>query len=440
MKIIFTIAASFCLLLLSPVTGCGQGTPPASATGFLDALIVDAKTELARFEAERKAAADKLSAAPDDATARTSLVQSEASLRVAGQKLTELERAQAAVHEQGPIGMLIADLKRKRDALPTTGPEAVNRSKLDRMIDELENIRGGENSGGRQGLNNLGIFAIVSIVLLLAGVLFGLGYLWIRSNDAAESDANNDGAARVRLAKAVTLGSMTFIVLVAVVILLCAGVNAAVPPQDEKKTALFFDISKWVLATVLPVVAGWVSGVMAYYFGKDNFKAGAENAVNLIQQLTPQQRLEAKKASASGLPIAQVTVTRVPAGTKLEELDLNKLRADYKAFERLPILDDTGRPLACLHLSRWTKYMESLSAADKANPAKVTLGALINAIKWKPEASFATVSPADNLATVQGLIKDSKECSDVFVTADGTRNKAVDRWITNDDIVHEAAG
>ena len=79
--------------------------------------------------------------------------------------------------------------------------------------------------------------------------------------------------------------------------LLFAGIKAALAP-DTENMKLFFEIAKWILATVLPVVAAWVGGVMAYYFGKENFRAGAENAEKLVREL--KQTPSAKAGSFKG--------------------------------------------------------------------------------------------------------------------------------------------
>jgi len=234
----------------------------------------------------------------------------------------------------------------------------------------------------------------------------------------------------------VTLGALVLIFLVSVLTLLFAGIKAALAP-DTENMKLFFEIAKWILATVLPVVAAWVGGVMAYYFGKENFRAGAENAEKLVRELkqTPQQKLEALKAGESGLEIDKAASYRLPVGVKLDDANLTVLEKafdkDGKTYERLPILDEKGCAQACLHMSTLTKYF---ATAKKDNANEMILGELVRKLKWKPENSFGTVSPTDNLKRVQDIINFTNECKDIFVTADGTKAKRAERWITNDDI------
>ena len=390
--------------------------------------IKTATDELAKLKAAN-APADQVTALQN----RLDIAQKR--LNAAQERLDILTDTRAALLDQGPIQALIGELKARRDALPT-GRHAIEtraRAAIDNQISELE--KADRALKAPSGLGMPAILVTAFGVLLLFVV--GLAYLWFQASKPGKSEADDEAIARVRLAKAMTLGAMTFIVLVSVVTLLIAGVNAALAPQPESKD--FFEIAKWVFATVLPVVAAWVGGVMAYYFGKENFKAGAENAERLVRQLTPQQKLQSLKASECGLAIDAAAVLRLTARAKLEDTRLQDIETAYtrgaKTYERLPILDDKGCVQACLHMSMLTKYKDRLTDADKADASKMTLGKLASSLPWTPEASIDTVRPTDDLSVVQAQIKARKECSDVFVTDDGTKSRPAQRWITNDDIV-----
>ena len=422
-----------------------NATPPVTpALAEFQKLITETKSEVTRAESETKASADELtkSAPADRATAQAKLDPLQAKLDAARQKLAALEQAESALREQGPIRLLIVGFKKELDAIPSPGTAAqkVQRAELERKIAELERAdlaikpAPAPVAAEKTGINAVWLLGIAFMVIAVGGLVFGLGYLWTRANGAAKVAADDDAVARVRLAKAVTLGAMTFIVLVSVVTLLFAGINAAVPPQDEKKTALFFDIAKWILGTILPVVGAWVGGVMAYYFGKDNFKVGVENAERLLQQLSPQQKLDAHKAGDKeiGIEISKADKLTLAAGAALESTALTVVRTAFKNRERLPILDSAGHPLACLHLNNLDKYEKGI---PEANRSAKSLGDLSAAIGWNPETSFASVTAEHLLSAVQALVSANAECTDVFVTEGGTKNGVVTRWITNQDLV-----
>jgi hypothetical protein len=185
-----------------------------------------------------------------------------------------------------------------------------------------------------------------------------------------------------------------------------------------------------------------VGGVMAYYFGKENFKAGSESVQNTIRQLTPQQKLEGKKAGESGMEMTQAAVHKLTGllpDVSLTDLE-NSFKRDGKTYERLPILDSAKCVVACLHLSTLNKFRSLSDAEQAAGGDKTKLSALCVVLKWKPEDSFATVAPTDSLASAQAIMKANKNCRDVFVTPDGKKNTPAQRWITDDDILNVVNG
>jgi uncharacterized membrane protein len=292
---------------------------------------------------------------------------------------------------------------------------------------DLRTLRESLGAGG--GSEGLGTWGIIGIVFFVVLALIGLIVFWVKS-DSAKEEVANDGIARVRLAKAVTLGAMCFIVLVSVVILVFAGINAMVAPTDAKTTQ-FFEIAKWIMATILPVVGAWVGAVLAYYFGKDNFQAATQSAKDLVQQLSPQQLLDSQKAGDAGLAISSATVYKLTAGAVIDNTKLSDLQAAFVNHERLPILDAAGCVQACLHRATLNKYI-----VDK-NPDMLAakLGELVAGLPWDLAKSFDTARPSDSLARVQERMKAVKECADIFVTADGSKTAPAQRWITNEDIL-----
>jgi hypothetical protein len=389
MKTAFLLLAMLSLVCLRPAAGAETA---AAERTELQQLVSDKEGQVTKEESEfataEKALKDALSAKP--------ALSPEAFTEIAQKFRTAYERLSQS------RGELLRLQKAEEQAKPTVG-----------------------------GLSGVGIFAIalvVVVVCLVAGYLFNL-----RNSSAPPQD---DAAARVRLAQDVTIGAMTFIVVISVCTLLFAGINAALPPYNEQKTAMFFDMAKWVLGTILPVVGAWVGGVMAYYFGKDNMQTGVK-----LGQLSAQQKLDSKTASDTdvGLNVdANLATFTVPAGTELKNVTLSELITAYtkngKEYNRLPILDSTHLPLACLHRSTLDSYRSTLVGADaQAQFNTMTFEAFCTAASWVPATSFGTVSPEDKLTKVQSIIK-AASCKDVFVTADGTPSKPAMRWITNDDI------
>src|SRR2546429_9060008 len=107
------------------------------------------------------------------------------------------------------------------------------------------------------------------------------------TDDKSEADSRF----RITLAKTVTTWALVAILAIAVLIIVVAGINAIHQPSQDK-TRDFFDIAKYVLGVLLPVIGAWVGTVLAFYFGKENFEAASRSAANLVRQLSPREKLQ----------------------------------------------------------------------------------------------------------------------------------------------------
>jgi hypothetical protein len=432
-------------VVAAPLPTRGQNTnaplgPETSVSSLIERQIIESRAEITNAETSLKSALDEFQGATNNPAAQQRLETARDRLNASKEKLITWEQL---LQEQGPMRPLLRGLKTKRDAIPSLGTDEERRlrAEYDRRIAAVEQAElaltkpinspmGRPASEIRMGKTAAGILVGVVVLALVAAVVFVCC--------CRRKGASDESQSREALAHAVVTGGIGLIVVVAVGSLFCAGLNAVFWPDDPTKTTTFFDMAKWVLSSVLPVVGAWVGGVLAFYFGKDNFKAGAENVQNLIKQLSPQQKLEARKADDSGIAMTSAHAFGLGVSAKLEDVDLRQV--DFKAYERLPFVDSAGAVRACLHRSTYDKYCKDLTDAEKVGPAKMVMRELCKKLNWNPEASFATVSGSDSLATVQGLMKANKECRDVFVTADGTKPTAAKRWITDDDLLKVANG
>jgi hypothetical protein len=103
---------------------------------------------------------------------------------------------------------------------------------------------------------------------------------------------------------------MAAIALLGVGIIVIGGYNASIANTDIARRE-FIDTAKYVFAAVLPVVAAWVGSVMAFYFGKENFRAATESVTQTARLLSSQEKLGQTKAQEIGKRIADVTPLRL---------------------------------------------------------------------------------------------------------------------------------
>src|SRR6476620_12481653 len=126
------------------------------------------------------------------------------------------------------------------------------------------------------------------------------------ANDKPEGDSK----LRIAWAKTVTTWALVAILAMAALIIVVAGINAIRFPQKEQRDK-FFDISKYVLGVLLPVIGAWVGTVLAFYFGQGSFEAASRSAANLVRQLSPREKLQAEAAGRAMMKINEVTTFKI---------------------------------------------------------------------------------------------------------------------------------
>src|SRR6266496_5414207 len=187
------------------------------------------------------------------------------------------------------------------------------------------------------------------------------------TNDKPEGDSRF----RVALAKTVTTWALVAILAIAALIILVAGINAIRFPEKEQRDQ-FFDIAKYVLGVLLPVIGAWVGTVLAFYFGQVNFEAASKSAANLVRQLSPREKLQAEPVGHAMMKSNDVTTFKIPADKTETDITIKQLIDE--GFEkdksllrnRLPILDVDGKGKYVLHRST----VDAFLAANKYPPDK----------------------------------------------------------------------
>ena len=190
---------------------------------------------------------------------------------------------------------------------------------------------------------------------------------------------------------------------------------------------------------LIPVIAGWVGTVLAFYFGRENYEAATKAA----ERLTSAQKLSNLKAIEVGRPMAQVDVLQLEnpnndnsymPGNTLLAIVKDRFATTRRA--RLPILLPSGAPYMVLHRSEFHRF---LVESEGDEPEKKTINDLVAHNGMQPERSFATVSPnATAREARQALESLNTGATDAFVTETGGPDSRALYWFTNVDLLKAA--
>ena len=250
---------------------------------------------------------------------------------------------------------------------------------------------------------------------------------------------------RIALAKTVTTWALAAILAIAALIIVVAGINAIWGSAPEKMVQ-FFDISKYVLGVLLPVIGAWVGTVLAFYFGQVNFEAASKSAQNLVRQLSPREKLQAEPAGHAMMKINDVTTFKITpdkteADIKIKELIDEGFEKDKsQPRQRLPILDAQGRGKYVLHRSTIDAFVAPKKHPPEVDESTLSLKDLLEDPRLKDYIvnSFMPLAPDTTLADAKDLLDKNPQCLDILVTQDGTKNGIVVGWITNVMVLNAA--
>jgi hypothetical protein len=259
-------------------------------------------------------------------------------------------------------------------------------------------------------------------------------------------DKSEEGSQfRIALARAVTTWALVAILAIASLVIVVAGINAIRVPEKEQRDQ-FFDLAKYILGVLLPVIGAWVGTVLAFYFGQVNFETASKSAANLVRQLSPREKLQAESAANAMMKINDVTSYKLLPDKTEADITIKELidqgfeKDKSRPRQRLPILNDEGRGKYVLHRSTIDAFVAPKKHPPDVDETTLSLKDLLEDAKLKDYIvnSFLPLDPDATLADAKDLLDKNPQCLDILVTQDGTKNGIVVGWITNVMVLNAA--
>ncbi len=247
------------------------------------------------------------------------------------------------------------------------------------------------------------------------------------STSPSEAEAN----ARSKIGRQVTYFALATTFLLGFTAIMVAILSDE-PDKDK------FVYVKDILTIILPLVGTWVGTVLAFYFSRENFVAAAKQTADLVRQLTPEQRLQSIAVTEVMLDMSAAAITKLVLPTP-EDAAKIKVKADVvdallekNKRNRLPIVDSNGKVLYVIHRNYIDQFLLKQSEAGATQLADATLQNLLDTEGFKAIfQAFAVVGKDARLIAVKQSMDGNPNCSDVFVTDDGTKGAKAVGWITN---------
>lgn len=197
-------------------------------------------------------------------------------------------------------------------------------------------------------------------------------------------------------------------------------------PSDEARERL-----QYIANAVIPLIGTWVGTVITFYFTKENFDAANRSMQNVINNLTPQQRLQSKNVRDVMLSIDKATVVTLQQNQSDADIKLADLNAMLgQTITRIPILQYGGTKKYIIHNSIITKYFAD-NRADPNLDSKTLADMVGDAIIKETIEKIGVVGIAGTMADAKAAMEVIPGCQDVIVTENGQGDKPVLGFIMN---------
>lgn len=225
------------------------------------------------------------------------------------------------------------------------------------------------------------------------------------------------------------IGGTLFLILIFSVAFIGLSISCA-RPDDQLK------FLKEQFSLILTVLGTWVGTILAFYFSEKNFLRSAEQTNRLINSMSlSDKRLSETTLGSIMISLQDPNMNQLSLTKPASEYPLKALLTDFfdkKNVNRMPISQDS-KILYIVHRSTIDKFIvNSIVSTPSKDINVLTLADLIS----DPQAAHSigiifTFKTDTSVINAKHTIDLNRDCADVFITEDGSKNSKVIGWVTN---------
>lgn len=240
------------------------------------------------------------------------------------------------------------------------------------------------------------------------------------TSSASDCDKAQRKLGRQQLARLVVVGSfLTIFLLVLVILLVSQGNNATVTNMADR-----------AFTTILPVLAGWVGTVLAFYFSAASLEATTSSLDKAINPpaSTPTAAVADKMIPPPAIKGTIDLAKRAPGTIPLAELTSTYINLQISRL----IFVENGTFRYVMHQSALNAFL--VKKGD--GTAQLTFADLLADAEALVQISklVVFVKPSTALADARNALNAVAGAQDIIVTADATANTPMLGWLTNVDL------
>lgn len=192
--------------------------------------------------------------------------------------------------------------------------------------------------------------------------------------------------------------------------------------------------------TLIPLWATWIGTVLAFHFGRENFKAAEDSMQKTIDKLTENEKLAVIPVKAVMIPFKEIELNEVEKCGAKSLIEMLK-EERFEQYSRYAFINKDRIVQHFFHRSNLTQYITDKVIADVVHPENTTFDKFVEEIKtatsinkeWYINPVFIAID--SNLLEAKRKMLSVSGNKDVFVTLNGDRNEPVLGLITDKDIL-----
>ena len=186
--------------------------------------------------------------------------------------------------------------------------------------------------------------------------------------------------------------------------------------------------------------------LLAYYFGKANFEAASKSYQDVINKLTPDEKISKLQVKDVMIPISKLVYLDYDTEKSKPIKDILEY-PQFKDYLRFAVFDQNKVVKFMIHRSTfyqfiYLKYIDFKNESKNPDTENLILDNLLTynnqEIINTLSRGFGFVSVGSSLLDAKNVIDSIKECTDVFITQTGKSTEPVLGLVTNDMIFDNA--
>jgi hypothetical protein len=242
------------------------------------------------------------------------------------------------------------------------------------------------------------------------------------------SDARGGRDNRERLALIVVIATFLTIALLIVVTL---GLAVAEGNGTASKSAV--EMADKTFTVLLPVLSGWVSVVLTFYFQARALDRTQDNLQDAVRQITGAATSTAP-ISGSMIPFASIRNSYDLAVKPADQILVSELQAVAKATTGVTrlLFHESGVFRHILHVGTLDRYVATLSGVTTQTFADILRDP---ALKRDITELIVFADPTMSLTVAKAKLEAVLGAQDIIVTSDGKPSSTMRGWLSNNDLL-----